>query len=129
MNIHEVSKIDFFCYFCNEKLIKTNNIMSKTIELQIEKSRVLIEGLRNHVAELSDKGISVDQLDQMTARLADLKAANEECDALRAELSNKVKNMNKVLLEVKDSFATKKKVIKGYYPQEEWSRYGVMDKR
>lgn len=32
--------------------------MSKTIELQIEKSRVLIEGLNSNIAELRSKGIN-----------------------------------------------------------------------
>jgi hypothetical protein len=40
-----------------------------------------------------------------------------------------VKTMNKILQNVKDSFAEKKKIIKGYYPQEEWMKFGVQDKR
>ena len=38
-------------------------------------------------------------------------------------------NVNGILSGVKEIFAEKKKIIKGYYPQEEWERYGVMDKR
>ena len=42
--------------------------MSKTIELQVEKSRVLIEGLSKNVAELGDKGIRQEELDVMSGR-------------------------------------------------------------
>ena len=103
--------------------------MSKTIELQVEKSRVLIEGLSNNVAELGDKGIRQEELDAMTAELAELAKVNEECDAIREALTAKVKEVNTKLLVVKDKFAEKKKIIKNNYPQEAWSRYGVMDKR
>jgi hypothetical protein len=103
--------------------------MSKTIELQVEKSRVLIEGLSKNVAELGDKGIRQEELDVMSAELAELAKVNEECDAIREALTAKVKEVNTKLIVVKDKFAEKKKIIKNNYPQEEWARYGVMDKR
>lgn len=103
--------------------------MSKTIDLQIEKSRVLIDGLRNNIDALRDKGFSNDELDAMSADLDALKQANEECDSIREQLSAKVKNVNGILAGVKEKFAEKKKIIKGHYPQEEWIRYGVQDKR
>ncbi|MBR2034822.1 MAG: hypothetical protein IJ984_02100 [Prevotella sp.] len=103
--------------------------MSKTIDLQIEKSRVLIDGIRKNLGVLEDKGFNNEELDLMCQELDALKAANDECDAMREQLSAKVKNMNSILTRVKDAFAEKKRIIKGYYPQEEWTRYGVQDKR
>ena len=103
--------------------------MSKTIDLQIEKSRVLIEGLSKNIETLRDKGIVSDELQAMTADLERLKVANDECDKIREELSQKVKNMNAILSGVKEAFAEKKRIIKMNYPQEQWIRYGVQDKR
>ena len=103
--------------------------MSKTIDLQIEKSRVLIEGLSKNIETLRDKGIVSDELQVMTADLERLKVANDECDKIREELSQKVKNMNAILSGVKEAFAEKKRIIKVNYPQEQWIRYGVQDKR
>lgn len=103
--------------------------MSKTIDLQIEKSRVLIEGLSKNIETLRDKGIVSDELQAMTADLERLKVANNECDKIREELSQKVKNMNAILSGVKEAFAEKKRIIKVNYPQEQWIRYGVQDKR
>lgn len=103
--------------------------MAKTIDLQVEKSRVLIEGLNNNLAEIADKGIVKAELDVMQAELDALAKANEECDALRESLSAKVREVNSKLAVVKDKFAEKKKIIKGNYPQDEWSKYGVLDKR
>ena len=103
--------------------------MSKTIDLQIEKSRVLIEGLSKNIETLRDKGIVSDELQAMTADLERLKVANDECDKIREDLSQKVKNMNAILSGVKEAFAEKKRIIKVNYPQEQWIRYGVQDKR
>ena len=103
--------------------------MSKTIELQIEKSRVLIEGLDKNIESLRAKGISEDSLQSMTNDLEQLRLANEECDRIREELSQKVKHMNAILTTVKEAFAEKKHIVKTSYPQELWMKYGVQDKR
>ena len=103
--------------------------MSKTIDLQIEKSQVLIEGLNNNIAELGSKGIYAEKLTVMSNDLATLKKMNNECDALREELAGRVKQMNAVLKCVKDDFAAHKRIIKCTYPQERWINYGVQDKR
>ena len=103
--------------------------MSKTIETQIEKSRNLIAGLRRHVSEMGERGVSNSEIDQMEQRLSQLADANAEVDRLREELSPKVKQMNAVLAEVKNVYAETKKTLKGYYPQERWMDYGIPDKR
>ncbi len=103
--------------------------MSKTIDLQIEKSRCLINGIRKNLNVLESKGFSNQELDLMASELDKLKVANEQCDAARAELSKKVKECNAILSSVKEKFADRKKTLKGYFPQEEWAKYGVMDKR
>jgi hypothetical protein len=103
--------------------------MSKTIEVQIEKGRNLIEGLRKHVKETGERGISNTEIAQMERALEELATANKEVDRLREELQPKVKHMNDVLTTVKTSYAEAKKTLKGYYPQERWADYGVLDKR
>ncbi len=103
--------------------------MSKTIEIQIEKSRSLIEGLRRHVKEQGERGIASSEINEMEQIIAQLAAANEEVDRLREELSPKVKKMNEILSAVKTTYADTKKTLKGYYPQERWADYGIPDKR
>ena len=103
--------------------------MSKTVEQQIEKGRKLVEGLRRHVKEMGERGISNAEIDQMEQSLAELAAANNEVDRLREELQPKVKHMNDVLAQVKTTYGEAKKSLKGYYPQERWADYGIPDKR
>ena len=39
--------------------------MSKTTEIQIEKSRNFIEGLRRHVREMGERGVSNNEINEM----------------------------------------------------------------
>ena len=103
--------------------------MSKTAEVQIEKSRNLIEGLRRHVREMGERGISNTEINEMEKTVAMLTDANSEVERLRAELTPKVKKMNDLMTIVKASYAESKKTLKGYYPQERWPDYGIPDKR
>ena len=50
--------------------------MSKTTEIQIEKSRNLIEGLRRHVREMGERGVSNNEIEQMEKTVAMLSEAN-----------------------------------------------------
>ena len=121
-------KSAFFVIFAVE-ITKNQLIMSKTTEIQIEKSRNLIEGLRRHVSEMGERGVSSSEINEMEKTVALLSAANEEVDRLREELSPKVKKMNDLMTLVKSSYAECKKTLKGYYPQERWQDYGIPDKR
>ncbi len=44
--------------------------MSKTVELQIEKSRNVVNGLRKHVKEMGERGVRSVEIDQMEQTLA-----------------------------------------------------------
>ena len=90
--------------------------MSKTTEIQIEKSRNLIEGLRRHVREMGERGVSNNEINEMEKTVAMLSEANAEV-------------MNDLMALVKASYAESKKTLKGYYPQERWPDYGIPDKR
>ena len=101
--------------------------MSKTVELQIEKSRHLVEGLRKHLSGIGG-GVTNEEIGQMEQSLRELESANADVDCLREELTPKVKHMNEVLARVKEAYADKN-TLKGYYPQERWADYGIPDKR
>ena len=111
-----VRKIDFFSLIlCLELYFKSiiNNfilsIMSKTTEIQIEKSRNLIEGLRRHVREMGERGVSNNEIDQMEKTVTMLSEANAEVDRLREELTPKVKKMG--TLGTGQRFTPKKRTV------------------
>lgn len=102
--------------------------MSKTVEIQIEKSRNLIEGLRKHLNGIGGS-VTNDEINGMELALHELEVINSEVERLRQELSPKVKHMNEAMDGVKASYIEKKRTLKGYYPQERWAEYGIPDKR
>ena len=59
---------------------KNNRIMSKTVEIQIEKSRGLVEGLRRHVKEMGERGVTNDEINAMEQAVKELEAVNAEVD-------------------------------------------------
>lgn len=103
--------------------------MSKTIETQIEKSIALINGVRNNINSLRDKGVNEEALDAMQHDMETLAELNGQCEELREKLKNKVKEVNAVFDNTKQSFYDLKRIIKNNYPQEDWVAFGVMDKR
>lgn len=103
--------------------------MSKTIDIQVEKSVRLIEALKAHINEFQDKGVSMTDLDAMTGQLNQLKESSKVAEDLRSKLSAQVKNTNNILAECKEVYARTKAVVRNNYPQEEWIKYGVIDKR
>lgn len=103
--------------------------MSKTIDLQVEKSTRLIEALKAHIEEFESKGVSIGRLNDMAEQLRQLKESSEKADGLRSQLSAQVKNTNKILADCKAIYSETKSVVRNNYPQEEWIKYGVTDKR
>ena len=103
--------------------------MSKTVEIQIEKSQNLIQGLRKHVKENGGSDFSEAEINALEASLKQLQAANDEVTRLREELAPKVKHMNEIFDAIKADHKELKQRLKGFYPQEKWAEYGIPDKR
>lgn len=103
--------------------------MSKIIDTQVEKARKIVEGLRNNQEALAAKGLSIDKLDELVKDADRVMEASAKTEAMRAECSAQVKRTNALLDELKRDYATFRNLIRNNYPQEEWIRFGLMDKR
>ena len=103
--------------------------MTKTIEIQLKKSRTFVKGVKLHISEIGDRGVTNEEVAKFENNLSILEQQSAEVDKIRAELSEKVKYMNATFMTVKETYSETKKVIKGYYPQERWIDYGIPDKR
>ena len=103
--------------------------MTKTIDIQLEKSRMFVKGMRRHISEKGERGVTNEEVRKFENDLATLERQSAEVDKMRAELSEKVKRMNGTFTAVKETYSEAKKLIKGYYPQERWMDYGIPDKR
>lgn len=103
--------------------------MSITILNEIDKAEALVKGLNNHLEEVKRYGITSSQLKKLETHAAELKKRDEEVDALRRQLTVKVRENNELLAQLKAESMECRRAIKANYLQPEWSRFGVPDKR
>ena len=103
--------------------------MSVTILNEVDKAQVLTEGLRKNLTEVTPLGITAAKVDKLEAAYQELKQRDEEVEALRRQLTLRVRENNKLTAELKEQTISLRRVVKSHYNQTEWVRFGVQDKR
>lgn len=103
--------------------------MSKVHLEQIEKTNLLLEGLKNNQSILKEKGINAGFIEKLESDNNLAIIYNDENDRLKADLKAKTVRANRKLDEIKSMVRDVKKIIKRDFPQEQWSKFGIMDKR
>ena len=71
--------------------------MSITILNEIDKAKVLVDGMRNNLDKAKELGIDAPALDRLETAFTDLKIKDDELDALRRRATLKVKENNELL--------------------------------
>lgn len=103
--------------------------MSKTISDQIEKTELLINGLRKNLNLIADKGIDAHSIDEMEALSKKLAEQNKKVETLRVEVAKEAKKAREQYDELRAKFGSVKRILKLSFPQEKWQNLGVFDKR
>ena len=103
--------------------------MSITILNEIDKAKVLVDGMRKNLDKAKQLGIDAPALDRLEKAFTDLKIKDDELDALRRQATLKVKENNELLADMKEPMLSMRKAVKQNYPQQEWMSFGVQDKR
>ena len=103
--------------------------MSITILNEIDKAKVLVDGMRKNLDKAKQLGIDAPALDRLEKAFTDLKIKDDELDALRRRATLKVKENNELLADMKEQMLSMRKEVKQNYPQQEWMSFGVKDKR
>lgn len=102
--------------------------MNKGYLDQMSKARMLSEGVSVHMSELVKKNIKIDtrKLDELTKELED--AAKKQDEAESSLLSAR-QNAYKLLDDLKQELLSVKIPIKSAFLSDEWSKFGITDKR
>lgn len=103
--------------------------MSVTNLNEIDKADVLVAGLRKHLKEAQELGITIDALNRLEEAAKALRQKDAEVDELRRQTTFKVRENMNLIANMKDQMLTMRKAVKARYPQNEWIKYGVQDKR
>lgn len=103
--------------------------MSKINLEQVQRARMLVEGLRKNYSQVNRYGISAEEITRLEQLAGELEKLDGELEALRTEVSNKVGVTNHKLAEVKSGLMSAKQIVKRNFDPESWKNFGVMDKR
>jgi len=103
--------------------------MSKVISDQIEKTQMLVNGLKSKVELVKNKGLDDEFINKLNAENKLMATYNEELDKLKAELKAKTIQTNRKMLEIKTQVKEAKRVVKRDFLQHQWKEFGITDKR
>jgi hypothetical protein len=103
--------------------------MSVTNLNVIEKADVLVAGLRKHLKEAQEIGITTDAIDRLEEAAKDLRQKDAEVDKLRRQATLKAHENLELIADLKAQMLSMRMAVKARYPQYEWIKYGVQDKR
>lgn len=103
--------------------------MSVTNLNEIEKADVLVAGLRKHLKEAQEIGITTDAINRLEEAAKDLRQRDAEVDNLRRQATLKAHENLELIADLKAQMLSMRTAVKARYPQYEWIKYGVQDKR
>lgn len=96
---------------------------------QIEKSKLIITGVKRNQRLGRDVGVEESMLQKMEEDCKRLESISAEIDKLHEELHKKSDEAHSVLSALKSKTQTVKKAVKSRYDQTWWTKFGIPDRR
>ena len=96
---------------------------------QIEKSKLIISGVKRNQRLGRDAGVEESTLQKLEEDCRRLESISAEIDKLREELQKKSEEGHRALNTLKSRTLTVKKAVKSKYDQTWWIKFGIPDKR
>jgi len=96
---------------------------------QLEKSKLIISGIKRNQRMGRDAGVSESMLMKMEDDCRRLEAMSSELDRLQEEYRKKSEKAHGVLNDLKRHTKEVKRVVKSKYDQTWWTKFGIPDKR
>lgn len=103
--------------------------MGKTIDEQVLKGRTLAEGLKANIEELKEKGVTAEAIELLEKIYIKTEKLGAEQDKIKEEYHAKTAEVSVAMLELKNSIQNLKSLIKPYYTQNQWIKFGITDKK
>jgi len=103
--------------------------MSKVFTDQVNKTKMLITGMKNKSGLVKHRGLDDAFINQLETDTNLAASYNEELERLKSQVREKTRQANAKLIEVKNQVKAAKKVIKSDFDQTKWHEFGIADKR
>ena len=101
----------------------------KSLAEIINKSRLMIAGLRHNAPEVARRGADSSFVVEYENELRELERLDEEQERLKAQLKSKTEEVDAKKRQVESKLAEAKKVVKLATPKAQWVEFGMEDKR
>ena len=96
---------------------------------QLEKSKLIISGIKRNQRMGRDAGVSEADLQKMEDDCKRLEAMSAELDRMQEEYRRKSEKAHGVLNDLKQHTKEVKRAVKANYDQTWWIKFGITDKR
>ena len=103
--------------------------MNKIYSDPIDKAQMLIEGLKKNRSFLQAKGYDLSVIERLEKLCAEMTREGEAVAAEEEALARHRNQCHVILNHLKEDLQQGKGAIKQLFDQEQWSQYGVPDKR
>ena len=124
-----IFKKDCLILTCQIYFIMEKSKQKRTFAEIVNKSRLMIAGLRNNAAEVNRRGIDASFITEYENELQELEKLDAEQERLKAELKMKTEAALTKRKQVESKLSEAKKVVKLSLPQAQWAEFGMEDKR
>lgn len=104
--------------------------MNKIYNDPIERARTISEGISKNASELKSRGFNPESSADDLIELSDkLQKASDKYDDMFEAISKQREECHTLLERLKNTINFTKSEIKSRYTLEQWSRFGLVDKR
>lgn len=109
--------------------VSIQRIMYQIFKDQLEKSKLIITGVKRNQRLGRDAGVEESVIQKMEEDCKRLEAISAEIDKLQEELRKKSDEAHAALNTLKSRTQIVKKSIKSKYDQTWWTKFGIPDRR
>ena len=110
-------------------LLYSVNMARKSYAQTISDAQVMVKGIKDNEAKLSQRKINGAFADSMKTDIDTCIRLNNEQESLKARLKEKTEELNATMTLLKKKASEARKVIKMDIPQSLWREFGIEDKR
>ena len=103
--------------------------MNRIYSDPIEKAKMLVEGLKKNRSYLATKGYDLSVIERLEKYIVEMSREGEAVAAEEEALSKHRNQCHIILNNLKADLSAGKNGIKQLFDQEQWSQYGVADRR
>ena len=106
---------------------------AKTYKASIDSAQVMLAGIRNHVQELSRRGIDVafqtELEEKINTKINTTIAENNEQEKRKADLKTQTAVVGKSVKKMNALVSEAQKIVKMDIPKEQWKEFGIQSKQ